>query len=657
MNLKLLTCLACSVTLLLGACSSNNSTGTSSGTGTGGGGSNGETDGGSGDGLTRVSNLRAEALDAVDKARSAADTAATSRREEDRAEAVRLIALARNALNDLVAAADAAVMAAEDGSAAEFGAARRAKASAENFRSQQRDLLDNAMASFAWFSRTLARQQIARAEVVVPLDGVNDVGIERIPRTTRTSDSDDTQIFNPDAITSTTFKDVMYSAGDMVFSNNDDVFRTDGYVIARTSKAPLIDNTIRTGLKLTNSGLVIRTGGRDTNAVDANSLFRGDYTDMRRDITTYASDSNGDKLVGDGSENFNHPTTGTNDPDDGILGQNGWDLRITLDDPRMLPFSVSPNQAPDRYSSWTGNSAFYWRGLADADDEQKSGGEYYKANAFKNQPAGQENLGIYEVWLSNHVGISDKKIEPFVSGATVTCPDGTIGTTCPSDDVNQYLKYAAYGLFVYTENSDTFFENPAGSDVDHNGRIGRVETINFGYQAFADEEGKRTADINEAIPRGIFTGYAFGYEVLGNRPGSIGGKLLRGDVSLTVNIPKGPGQATLEGTMSSFQQWNSQLNSWTAYINNFGVTLKSANIGSNGMFTGTAETSTYIDSINGETPPDKNAGVYKGGFYGPRADADDLEIAGSWIIGRTDNGGVATRRNIYGSFGAKQKNP
>ena len=655
MNLKLLTCLACSVTLLLGACSSNNSTGTSSETD---GGSNGGTDGGSGDGLTRVSDLRGEALDAVDKARSAADTAATSRSEEDRAEAVRLIALARNALNDLVAAADAAVMAAEDGSAAEFGAARRAKASAENFRSQQRDLLDDAMASFAWFSRALARQQIARAEVVVPPDGANTiVDIKRIPRTTRTSATDDTQIFNPDAITGTTFKDVMYSAGDLVFSDSEDVFRTDGYVIARTSKPILIDDTIHTGLKLTNSGLVIRTGGRDTNDVDANSLFRGDYTDMRRDITTYASDSTGDNLVGDGSDNFNHPTSSTNDPDDGILGQNGWDLTITLDDPRMLPFSVSPNQAPDRYSSWTGNSAFYWRSLLDAAPEQKSGGEYYKANAFGNQPAGQENLGIYEVWLSNHAGISDKKIEPFVEGTTVTCPDLTRGTSCPGDDVNLYLKYAAYGLFVYTENSDTFFENPAGSNVDHNGRIGRVETINFGYQAFADEEGKKTTDINEPISGGTFVGYALGYEVLGDRPNSIGGKLLRGDVSLTVNIPKGSGTARLQGTMSNFQQWNNQLNSWGTYINNFGVTLNSANIGNNGMFTGTARTSTHTGLINQNNAGDANTGVYKGGLYGPRADADDLEIAGSWIIGRTDNQGVATRRNIYGSFGAKQKNP
>ena len=156
-----------------------------------------------------------------------------------------------------------------------------------------------------------------------------------------------------------------------------------------------------------------------------------------------------------------------------------------------------------------------------------------RANAF-NQPKGYRDLGTYEVWLSNHVGL-DRKREP-APGRTTTCPDRSRGTSCPNDDEHRYLKYAAYGLFAYTASTETFV-----IEGDCNGQVGRINTLHFGYSAFGTENGQKTEDIGQAITGGKFHGYALAYEVSGNNaPNIVETKLLRGDVTLTVNIPKGP---------------------------------------------------------------------------------------------------------------------
>ena len=283
-------------------------------------------------------------------------------------------------------------------------------------------------------------------------------------------------------------------------------------------------------------------------------------------------------------------------------------------------------------------------------------GDNYKANAF-NQPKGYRDLGTYEVWLSNHVGL-DRKREP-APGRTATCPDGSRGTSCPNDDEHRYLKYAAYGLFVYTASTETF-------TATNNGQTGRINTLHFGYSAFGTEDGQKTEDIGQAITGGKFHGYTLAYEFLGHRSppvSRLATKLLRGDVTLTVNIPKESGRrGTVEGTVNNFQQWNGENKYWTTYdVNNFSVALNSAAIGADGAFEGTTQATPRAGInpvINGS---DSGSGSYKGSFYGPRADAKDLEIAGSWIVGTTElTNGVSFSRDkkvISGSFGAKQKPP
>ena len=561
-----------------------------------------------------------------------------------RDEAVGLIEQARARLDDAVAKAREAVSAAEGPEA--LGEATRALNRAISYRSAQEAILNNARGSFAWYGRKLVRYAFARGTVAIPRAGTNAATITRIPRTISSPTDADTQIANPNAFTSITFKDVMYADGKRMFSVADDdeggdEFKVNGYVTGQASNYPL-DTGIYTGIKLTDAGLVIRTGGKGTARFTISDS--ADFTDMRRKITTWESDSDGDGDV---------------DAADGIRGQNGWDLTIAFDEPQARSVPVVFNDITNPVSSWTGNNAFYWKSVVRADPSQTSeDGDYYDANAFK-QPKGSEDLGTYEVWLSNHIGV-DTNTEPAEGQGEVTCLDGSRGTSCPFDDKNFYLNYAAYGLFVYTASTETF--RGTGAAAGYNGQIGRINTLHFGYSAFGTGEGQKTTDIGEAIAGGRFHGYTLAYEVTGDRNLEAGNnrtgiehKLLRGDVTLTVNIPKGSGAGSLEGTMNNFQQWNEENKVWTAYVDNFTVALNSSAIGESGAFSGTTQAMpSRIDDIafrlNGG-----GVGVYKGSFYGPRADADELEIAGSWTVGSNPLIVFDNRKGIYGSFGAKQR--
>ena len=557
------------------------------------------------------------ALQAIAQAKVAAATSGT---DADRDEATKLINNALEALDDAVELAQAAATAARTGSAAAIGAAELARSRANMLLEEQTRALNNARDSYAWYGRNLVRHTIASSDVAIPRANTNVAKIVRIDRT-KDINGDGAQQPNPDAFTSTTFKDIMYADGKNVFSISDDdeggdEFKVDGYVNFGGSSYTL-DSTINTGLKLTEDGLVIRTGG--TGDTGGSVLYRADFTDMRKRILRFANDPDGD-----GTANTNP------------LGQNGWDLEITFDKPQFR--SVANGD-----TSWAGNGDFYWKSVVRPHRSQwHEDGVYYDSSAFS-QPTGYEELGTYQVWLSNHVG-ENKFLEP-APGTVATCRDGSRGTSCPDDDVNYYLEYAAYGLFVVTPDLETFFESA------YNGRTGRINTIYFGYSAFAAADGQKTTDIGTAITGGKFHGYALAYETQGSRRTTINNQLLRGDVTLTVNIPKESGAGTLEGTMNNFQRWNDEGNYWAAYADNFKITLNSANISENGTFNGTLQAAPATGT--GAAFDDSGAGVFKGSFYGPRSNPNNLEIAGSWSVGEGDD--TATNKDWYGSFGAKQR--
>ena len=543
------------------------------------------------------------------------------------------ILAARKAIDDAVNAARSASAANPN----DLGAYDRLE-DLRRLQSQQKVPFERALDSLFWHGRALARYELANGEARMPSDGTNMVTIRRIPRTIDTSATDSTQKANPDAFKADTFKTVMYEDGNRVFSTTDDgeggdEFKVDGWV-GWPETFWRLEGYTHTGLKLTDAGLVIRTGGTTSPGRDQ-AQYLSDFADMRRDMTRYANDA-----TGDGRPNA-------------PFGQNGWDLEITFNAPRTMPVPV---QDKNWVASWQGNGDFYWRSIVPAARSQlDTDGEYYKANAFGDRPDGYKKLGIYEVWLSNHAGVN-RNSEP-TAGRTARCPvSGLRGTSCPDDDEQYYLEYAAYGLFVLTADIENFLgpdsERPS---FNYNGRASRVNTLHFGYSAFADEDDKRTTDIGEAILGGKFLGHTLAYEIKGSRhDSSIRTELLRGNVTLTATIPKGTGTGTLEGTMSNFQRWNDEGGYWTDYSNRLAITVNSTAISADGTFSGRVQAAPSTEwGASGQ-------GLLKGSFYGPRADSSDLEIAGSYTVGHsfapccgTNLGGQGN--GVLGSFGAKQR--
>ena len=578
MDTKLIAALACTAALALGACSGNNASGTTGGGGSGAGsGNNGGPDGGNGNGgdgsnggngggdsnggaaptpLQTAETEYEKAQTAVTAAVNEAQRAVAAGTEAARANAERLITAASMALAEAVRAADAAVAAAADGSGVEVGAAARVRRQTLRLQSQRTDDLNAARDSLAWYGRNLVRYELASGEAVEPREGVNTATVVRIPRTIPNVNNlpppsprfsgVNTQVPNtkenngglqPARFDADTFKTVMYEDGKRVFSVVDDgeggdEFKVNGYVGGMLA-ALSPENRIHTGLKLTDGGLVIRTGGTAFLGVDdyaTDSRFRADFTDMRRDITGYTSDTSGDGLV------TPYDTDGDGHPRDGIRGQNGWDLEITFDEPQTRSVPVDFDDISNPVSSWTGNNAFYWKAIAPADPSQlDEDGDYYETDAF-NQPKGYRDLGTYEVWLSNQVGL-DRKREP-APGRTATCPDGSRGTSCPNDDEHRYLKYAAYGLFAYTASTETFVK------LISDGQIGRINTLHFGYSAFGTENGQKTEDIGQAITGGKFHGYTLAYEFSGNQqqaPNSVDNQIAERRCDLDREYPEGTG--------------------------------------------------------------------------------------------------------------------
>ena len=649
-----LICLACSAAFLLGACSGSNPAGTSSGS-----------DADASDtsraaardavtladaaSLARANAKYAEAQVAINEATAAVETAATGS-EADRAEARRLIAAARTAIEAAVTAAEAALTAAADGSAADIGNAARARDRANALRTSQTRVLDNALASFAWYTKALARTQIPNGEAAMPPsggDGVT-VKIERIPRTIPSPTAPNTQIANEDAFTSTTFSLVPYEDDKLLFSVTDDAeggdeFKVGGYV---GTDAGLFDEQPYTlaGLKLTSDGIVIRTGGSPPTSVSNPRWEISDFTDTRRTITAYG--------------NAGGPPH----------GDNAWDLVLTFGAPQTMSIPGGP---PSRnlQSDWTGDGNFYWRSYVRAADSQlETDGEHYAANAF-NQIEGYKDLGTYEVWLSNYLGAN---LQPVPGSGVVRCLDGTTGTSCPFDYTHHYLKYAAYGLFVYSADRQTY-------NSFANGQVGRIHAMHFGYSAFASEDGKRTTDIGTAITSASFRGHTLAYAVTGSNQsvapaGNRDSKLLRGDAVLTLSIPSA-GSGRITGNLANFEEWAGYR--WRPLTSGFGVNLQPADISNDGTFSGTAvptgdtirnRGSSAPEDFPSRLPPGHSSfatsggivahrsgfpytGVFNGSFYGPRDDSADLEVAGSWQL----VGGTYQQWEVYGSFGAKQR--
>lgn len=262
-----------------------------------------------------------------------------------------------------------------------------------------------------------------------------------------------------------------YSAGKKVFSGNADEFRVDGYV-GHSDAWPNFDQSPQTRLKITPTGIEIRTGGVRTRTGNLGAS-ETDYLDMRKKINV--------------------------DLTDGVAGaSNAWDLKITFDEPKAAT-------TPGGNTNWFGGGDYYWRAIVDPHDDQldSTKADFYVADTFT-QAAGDKDLGTYEVWLSNHVDLN-KGLEPDADAGVVRCRNGDLssatGNSCPDDDQNYYLDYAAYGLFIYTADPNALASS-MGSTAADTVRGSRIQGMYFGYSAFDDSDNKRSKDIGTAIERG-----------------------------------------------------------------------------------------------------------------------------------------------------------
>ena len=705
MNWKLVAGLACGMALLLGACSSNNASGTttggSNGTGTNtGGGDNGGDDGMGGDDNTDGAITAAQqtalnaadrayqaALDAVKAATDAAAEAVTRDTPAARTEAAEKIAEARAALTAAVNAADEAVEATKDGSDTAVGLAIQKQSLANDYKTAQETALTDAVGSYAWYRTDLVRRTMMNGEVVQPRDGANMVTVIRTPRTKDNADNT-AQIANTgdNVIKADMFETIMYSANKEVFSVSGDEFKVEGYV-AHGTGWPAFDASLQTGLKITNSGIEIRTGG--IRARDQYGNYDSDHFDMRKKVNR--------RIVTGGTAVLAHQA-------------NAWDLKITFDEPTMTSSTGSE-------TNWFGNGDFYWRGIVKADPRQldSSESDYYVANTFT-QPKDHKDLGLYEVWLSNHVGVN-RRLEPTADSGPVTCPGGMLssetGNACPDDDVNQYLKYAAYGIFLYSPDPEVLGTadalDPDGTPTSGTGVVpenlakvnyGRTQSMYFGYAAFEDETGKKTKDIGTAVTGATFRGQTLARAYWGgggpnssnNNPTRARNRFLRADVKLTVNIGKGDsGSTNIKGEVSDFEEWYRADGRWVAYPSGFKAFWNTDGteggaavaIAPAGTFSGKSKfaavvggdpdgAGTFPASLPALNPTiddtteamgeagalnNNGEGVFKGRFYGPGpgTDGSDLEIAGSWSVGReTTEESQEASWKIVGSFGARQ---
>ena len=278
--------------------------------------------------------------------------------------------------------------------------------------------------------------------------------------------------------------------------------------------------------------------------------------------------------------------------------------------------------------------------------------------------------GVYEAFLSNHAGAA-------------AGPDGTEDT---ADDVQRYLRYAAYGLFRF---------------IDYNTatpRPGRIHTFHYGFDAFdVDPEGNPTATPSVPPPTedsiaATFAGKTSGWILMPayadvtrgvdrlSNCGAAGTTLcesnhidrmirLRGDIALTACIGGGGcagGFATadankIEGTISGMEYspgigagWTDRQTADVAAAHEIihGTLNLEGDIDPDGSYEGDARPESTAEPRtdgDGSHPMAEvwDRGGFEGAFYGPR---DGLETAGTWWVpGKHYNNDYA---GLIGSFGA-----
>ena len=345
------------------------------------------------------------------------------------------------------------------------------------------------------------------------------------------------------------------------------------------------------------------------------------------------------------------------------------DVQVTFG----LP-AAAPNASP----------AWYWNVRVPLPDGASSLDRNLAAQFDYTYNSERDNLGAYEMWLTN-LGRIDLNLEN--SGAA----------PYTQDDESRYLSYAAYGLFVFSDNLGSFQ------------KVARAQALHFGFEAFADSDDARTTDISSAITA-TFTGRTMAHRYLH----LAGGDQRRGDreellADITLNASiGGSGGGGITGEISNFRMigpdglWHRHSGivdpdaterlvlAGAAYKDNANAsgvfndandnTYKSspATISADGSYKGgvflqtktggswTDKTDKFDTTVTTGTGTGGTAlpgtSQFGGRFYGPTNNGlKDLETAGHWFL-RADAAckyfGSGCSRDleftggVYGSFGA-----
>ena len=368
--------------------------------------------------------------------------------------------------------------------------------------------------------------------------------------------------------------------------------------------------------------------------------------------------------------------------DDGA--NNGkWDGCWTLPDPTLDCTNWIHDDMQVTFgapsASLSGVTAFYWNTRIPFPDgssvdtphiaEKIAGHDAVRADA---------DMGTYELWLSNFGGV-DRGLEPSVGFH-------------PDDDVDRFLEYAAYGLFTYTD----LIVSARGP--------GRQQALHFGYDAFADEDGLKTTDIEEDDTiTATFRGATMAHQYLAMGTTSPVRVDIRGDILLNARIGSGANKISGEITnlakrevggswvahrelydvrdgklarivltgksYAHTQMPDSDGNNWPIYPADYSASA--ADINPDGSYEGGVFHQYWRDDpegwatnswdwnsydtahpSNAKQPDTKSTSIFGGRFYGPRdGNFESIETAGFWIL-EPDHRVTKPWGYVFGSFGA-----
>ena len=222
---------------------------------------------------------------------------------------------------------------------------------------------------------------------------------------------------------------------------------------------------------------------------------------------------------------------------DGCYSRSGATSDCTnwIHDDIMVTFGT-PSQ-PSR-----GVSAFYWRTRIPFPE----GTTWETPNIVSKisthgVPRGPESdLGFYDLWISNFGGV-DQGLE-FDDG-----------TAYPEDDKDRFLKYAAYGVFIYVD------------QLVSTRTAARQQGFHFGYDTFADQDNLRTTDIaSDDVVEATFQGATTAIQYLLSNTAHPNRHELRGNITLNARI--GSGANTISGELTNLERLGSD-GAWTNFNN------------------------------------------------------------------------------------------